>query len=304
MLIPPLLKPGDKIAIISPSGTVLPKRVDGAVRAFREWGFVPVEGKHCREHYTAYGIVSHSAPMESRRDDLLWAINDPEVRAILCSRGGYGAVQLLEHLDLEQLARDPKWMVGFSDISALHAAWHRAGVVSIHSPMAKHLTLYDRDDEINRINYEIMTKGKLPCYQEPGHRHNRNGMAQAPITGGNLAVLMSLLATPYNLIKPGHILFIEDVAEQVYQVQRLLYHLRLAGILHRLAGLIVGQFTKHRGDDTSAMVDMISDMVAYYDYPVAFNFPIGHVPRNVPLVEGADAMLEVTPGSTRLEMTF
>lgn len=304
MLIPPLLKPGDKVAIISPSGTVLPERVDGAVRAFSEWGFVPVEGKHCREHYTAYGIVSHSAPMESRRDDLLWAINDPEVRAILCSRGGYGAVQLLEHLDLEQLARDPKWIVGFSDISALHAAWHRAGVVSIHSPMSKHLTLYDRDDEINRINYEIMTKGKLPCYQEPGHRHNRNGMAQAPITGGNLAVLMSLLATPYNLIKPGHILFIEDVAEQVYQVQRLLYHLRLAGILPRLAGLIVGQFTKHRGDDTSAMVDMISDMVACYDYPVAFNFPIGHVPRNVPIVEGANAVLEVTPGSTRLEMTL
>jgi len=303
MLIPPLLKHGDKIAIISPSGTVLPERVDGAVRAFREWGFVPVEGRHCREHHTTYNVVSHSAPLESRLADFMTALNDPEVRAILCSRGGYGAVQLLEHLDLEQIARDPKWLIGFSDISALHAAWHQAGVVSIHSPMAKHLTLYDRDDEINRINYEIMTQGKLPCYHEPPHHHNRCGRSTATITGGNLAVLMSLLATPYNIIKPRHILFIEDVAEQVYQVQRLLYHLRLAGILPKLAGLIVGQFTKHRGDDTTAMQDMIHDMVAPYNYPVAYNFPIGHVARNVPIVEGSTATLEVSDDESVLKLT-
>ncbi len=304
MVIPPLLRPGDKFAIISPSGTVLPERVDGAVRAIREWGFVPVEGKHCREQHIAYEVVSHSAPLESRRDDLLWAINDPEVRAILCSRGGYGAVQLIEYLDIEQLARDPKWLIGFSDISALHAAWHKAGVVSIHSPMAKYLTLYDRHDETNRINYEIMTSGKLPTYEVAPHSHNRCGIAKAPIAGGNLAVLMSLLATPYNMITPGHILFIEDVGEQVYQVQRLLYHLRLAGILPHLAGLVVGQFTKHRGDDTSAMLDMIHDMVADYSYPVAFDFPIGHIPRNVPIVEGSNAVLEVMPSVTRLAMTL
>ncbi len=304
MIIPPLLKPGDKIAIVSPSGTVLPKRVDGAVHAFKEWGFVPVEGKHCREKYTAYGIVSHSAPLESRLADFDRALHDPEVRAILCSRGGYGAVQLLEHLDLDYIAQNPKWLVGFSDISALHAAWHRAGVVSIHSPMAKHLTLYGSDDEINQINYKIMTRGEMPCYQEAPHPHNRPGIVTAPLTGGNLAVLMSLLATPFNIIKPGHILFIEDVAEQVYQVQRLLYHLRLAGILPRLAGLIVGQFTKHRGDDTTAMQDMIHDMVAPYHYPVAFNFPIGHVPRNLPMVEGSTATLQVTATATTLDMSI
>ena len=302
MIVPALLKPGDKVAIVSPSGTVLPERVDGAVRAFEKWGFVPVVGKHCREQYTAYGVVSHSAPIQSRLDDLQEAIHDSEVRAILCSRGGYGAVQLLEHLDLDYIATHPKWLVGFSDISALHAAWHKAGVVSIHSPMAKHLTLYDTDDEINQINHKIMTRGEYPSYCVAGHRHNRPGSATATLTGGNLAVLMGLLATPFNMIKPGHILFIEDVAEQVYQVQRLLYHLRLAGILPRLAGLIVGQFTKHRGDETSAMVDMIRDMVADYDYPVAFDFPIGHVPRNVPLVEGLTATLTVSAEETRLLM--
>lgn len=300
MIIPPFLKPGDKFAIVSPSGTVLPERVDGAVRAIERWGFVPVVSEHCKEEYHAYTVITHSAPPEQRLADLQWALNDPQVRAILCSRGGYGAVHLLEHLNLEALARDPKWLIGFSDISALHAAWHRAGVVSIHSPMAKHLTLYDSDNETNRINYNILTGKSLPTYHEPAHHYNRPGTATATITGGNLAVLMGLLATPFNLIKAGNILFIEDVAEQVYQVQRLLYHLRLAGILPRLAGLIVGQFTKHRGDDTTAMLDMIHDMVAPYGYPVAFNFPIGHVERNVPIVEGATATLAVSDTGVKL----
>ncbi len=304
MLIPPFLKPGDKFAIISPSGTVLTERVEGAVRAIEKWGFTPVVGEHCKGEYHAYSVITHSAAPEHRLADLQWALRHPQVRAILCSRGGYGAVHLLEHLDIDQLARDPKWLIGFSDISALHAAWHRAGVVSIHSPMAKHLTLYDIDNETNRINYNILTGKGLPTYNEPHHHYNRSGIATATITGGNLAVLMSLLATPYNIIMPGHILFIEDVAEQVYQVQRLLYHLRLAGILPRLAGLIVGQFTKHRGDDTTAMYDMIHDMVAPYHYPVAFNFPIGHVERNVPLVEGTTATLEVSDENVRLQLSY
>jgi muramoyltetrapeptide carboxypeptidase len=304
MIIPPFLKPGDGVAIISPSGTVLSERVDGAINAIEQWGFHAIEGEHTREQYHAYEVVTHSAPWQLRLDDLRWALNDPQVKAILCSRGGYGAVHLLEHIDLDALARNPKWIIGFSDISALHAAWHRAGVVSIHSPMAKHLWLNGIDDETSRINYNVITGSGLPTYTIAPHHHNRTGSATATITGGNLAVLMGLLATPFNIIKPGNILFIEDVAEQVYQVQRLLYHLRLAGILPRLAGLIVGQFTKHRGDDTSAMLDMISDMVAPYSYPVAFNFPIGHVPRNVPIVEGTTATLQVTASATTLALNW
>ena len=283
---------------------MLSERVDGAVRAIEKWGFVPVVSEYCKEEYHAYNVITHSASPENRLADLQWALNDPQVRAILCSRGGYGAVHLLEHLDLDHLSSDPKWLIGFSDISALHAAWHRAGIVSIHSPMAKHLTLYDSNNETNSINYNILTGKNLPTYNEPPHPQNRKGIATATITGGNLAVLMGLLATPFNIIKPGHILFIEDVAEQVYQVQRLLYHLRLAGILPCLAGLIVGQFTKHRGDDTTAMQDMIHDMVAPYHYPVAFNFPIGHVPRNLPMVEGSTATLQVTATATTLDMSI
>lgn len=304
MIIPPFLKPGDEFAIISPSGTVLPERVDGAVCAIEKWGFVPVVGEHCKGEYHAYDVITHSASQEHRLADLQWALNRPTVKAILCSRGGYGAVHLLEYLDLDALARNPKWIIGFSDISALHAAWHRAGIVSIHSPMAKHLTLHGIDNEISRNSYNIITGKGLPSYSVEPHPHNRTGIATATITGGNLAVLMSLLSTPFNLIKPGNILFIEDVAEQVYQVQRLLYHLRLAGILPRLAGLVVGQFTKHRGDDSTVMYDMIHDMVAPYDYPVAFNFPIGHIEHNVPIVLGSTATLEVSDTNVKLSMNY
>lgn len=304
MIIPPFLKPGDKFAIISPSGTVLNERIDGAANAIRQWGFTPVLGEHCRGEYHAYDVITHSASLEHRLADLQWALGDSEVKAILCSRGGYGAVHLLEHLDLEALAKNPKWIIGFSDISALHAAWHRAGVVSIHSPMAKHLTLHGIDNEISRNNFNIITGKGLPSYGVEPHCHNRLGSATATITGGNLAVVMSLLATPYNVIKPGNILIIEDVAEQVYQVQRLFYHLKLAGILPRLAGLVVGQFTKHRGDESAVMYDMIHDMVAPYDYPVAFNFPIGHIEHNVPIVLGSTATLEVSDTYVKLAMNF
>ncbi|MDY6293253.1 MAG: LD-carboxypeptidase [Bacteroidales bacterium] len=302
MIIPPFLKPGDGVAIISPSGMVLPERVDGAVSAIEQWGFIPIEGEYTRKEYHVYEVVSHSAPWQQRLADLRWALNDPRVKAILCSRGGFGAVHLLEHLDLDALARNPKWIMGFSDISALHAAWHRAGVVSIHSSMAKHLWLNGVEDELSDILYKIITSGELPSYHVAAHPHNRAGRATATITGGNLAVLMGLLATPFNILKPGHILFVEDVAEQVYQVQRLLYHLRLAGILPHLAGLVVGQFTKHRGEETTAMVDMIADMVAPYHYPVAFNFPIGHIARNIPIVEGATATIEVNDAGSTLLM--
>lgn len=300
MIVPPFLQPGDGVAIISPSGTVLSERVDGAIQAFEQWGFVPLLGKHARDEYHVYEVVTHSAPWQHRLDDLRWALRNPQVKAILCSRGGFGAVHLLEHLDTDYIASNPKWIAGFSDISALHAAWHRAGVVSIHSSMAKHLWLNGTSDPLSRICYDIVTRGKLPHYQVLPHPHNRCGTATATITGGNLAVLMGLLATPFNLIKPGNIIFIEDVAEQVYQVQRQLYHLRLAGILPQLAGLIVGQFTKHRGDDTTAMHDMIADMVAPYSYPVAFNFPIGHIARNIPIVEGAMATLNVSDAGASL----
>lgn len=310
MVQPPALKAGDKVAIISPSGIVLPERVKGAVATWQEWGFQPVTGQHVLASHIDYHTIRLGGTREQRLADLRWALTDDSIKAILCSRGGYGTIHLLELLDHEAIKRQPKWLMGFSDISCLHALFHKLGIMSIHASMAKHFAEHGTQDEISHALHEILTGGSWPEYHEAPHPFNREGTATATITGGNLTVLASLLGTPYNLLKPGHILFIEDIAEEPYRVERLLYQLRLAGILPHLAGLIVGKFNRYHADgqylescDDDKHEDMyalIRDMVAPYGYPVAFNFPIGHIDRNLPLIEGATATLTVTATHTHL----
>lgn len=313
MIRPPALERGDKVAIVSPSGIVLPERVEGAVAAFREWGFQPVTGQHVLESHCTYHTIRFGGTRQQRLADLQWALAEDSIKAVLCSRGGYGVVHLLELLDHDAIKRHPKWLIGFSDISGLHALFHKLGIMSIHASMAKHFTEHGTQGEISRAVLNILTGGRWPEYHEQGHAFNREGTATATITGGNLTVLAGLMGTPYNLMKPGQLLFIEDIAEEPYRVERLLYQLRLAGILPQLAGLIVGKFNRYHADgrfiETSDedrhqdMNTMIRDMVAPYGYPVAFNFPTGHIDRNLPLIEGATATLTVTATHTHLNFS-
>lgn len=303
ILRPTPLQPGDTVSIVSPASTIDPAFVDGATAVLQGWGFKVLESTHTRDKHAALsGAITYSGMAQDRLADLREAFENREVKAILCSRGGYGTMQLLTDLD-EVIARNPKWVVGFSDITALHAALHKHGIASIHGLMAKHLTECGADDSCSQALRQLLTGGTMHYEVEP-HPYNRTGTATAQLVGGNLAIMHSLLATPYNLIKPGVILFVEDIAEAIYRTQRMLLSLRLAGILPQLAGLVVGQFTRYRDPllpeqeqeqtpQCSAMYEMISEMVAPYDYPVAFNFPIGHVNRNVPLVEGAEVSLSV-----------
>lgn len=297
MIYPKNLKKGDKIAIVSPASKIDPALVDGACATLEAWGFRPVVGKHCK---SASGSFSGTA--RQRLDDLSEAFSDPEVRAVLCSRGGYGVVHLLESLTEELLRRDPKWMIGFSDISALHAAAVRYGVASVHASMAKHLTEHP-DDECCHALRAILA-GSMPDYSTGPDPHNRPGKAEGQIAGGNLAVLTGLVSTPFDLLTGDRILFIEDIDEAIYKVERMLYTLRLNGTLSRTRGLIVGQFTGYSpSDDHRHMYDMIEQMVEGYDFPVAYNFPVGHVDRNLPIVEGANARLTVDTCGVRLTLS-
>lgn len=283
-----------RIAIVSPSGPVEHSHVQRACQVLRSWGFEPVLGRHCLLNTPHYGIINHSATLDDRWDDLRWAIEAPDIDAIVCARGGYGAIQIVDRLTPHYLRAHSKLIVGFSDITALHGAWHHAGLTSIHGPMTKHLAEEVPDQAASQA-LKLLLTGHLPSYRVPGHPFNRLGTAQAPVLGGNLAVMHALLATPYNLIEPGCILFIEDIAEQVYQVQRMLHSIRLAGLLPQIKGLIVGQFTNYRENPAGdAMYTMIRDMVAHYGFPVAFDFPVGHTGRNVPIPEGVMASLTVT----------
>ena len=283
---------------MSPSSHIIPERVDGAAAVLREWGYEPIICPHCKGSCGTY-----SGTIKERLDDLLWAVGEPSVRAILCSRGGYGAVQLLPSLPAELLRRDPKWLIGFSDISALHAAWLQAGVASLHSSMAKLLAEGGTTDPCSRLMLDVL-QGRFPKYNVPAHPLNRIGKASGMIAGGNLAVLSALVSTPYDILKPGRILFIEDINEEIYKVERMLHTLRLNGTLARLGGLVVGQFTGHHFPDRNGdtMEQMIARMVAPYGYPVAMGFPIGHIDGNVPIVEGAHATLTTTGSTTTLHI--
>lgn len=290
------LREGDKIAIVSPASRIDPALVEGALPVLSDMGWKPYVTE------SALGEEgSYSACASRRLADLIRVMLDPGVRAILCSRGGYGAVHLLEHLPEDAFRADPKWIIGFSDISALHAFASRCGVASVHSSMCKNLALNGGADEASRALFDIL-RGHGVSYTEPGHPYNRPGVAEGVLVGGNMAVLGGLVGTRYDIFdRSGAILFIEDIAEPIYKVERLLYQLRFSGALDRARGLVVGRFTEYRADrNYSDMYDMIRDMTADLDIPVAFGFPIGHVDRNLPVIESAPCRLSVTPESVTL----
>lgn len=286
------LEQGDRIAVVSPAGSIDPRHVHSAVEVLRQQGWRPYIGDHALGKSGTY-----SGTDTERFHDLSRALTDPSVRAVICSRGGYGAVHLLERLDAIPVARDPKWIVGFSDISALHALMTSKGIVSVHAPMTKDISRGPEDPDIATL-FGIL-RGDRPVHRFPSSRFDRPGIASGRLLGGNLAVIAELIGTPFDVIRPGSILFIEDIEEPIYKTERILYQLRLSGRLASLAGLIVGQFTGYKPNaNYELMEEMIADMVYPYDFPVAMNVPFGHVDHNIPLLSGARATLRVTIGDT------
>ncbi|MDE6410820.1 MAG: LD-carboxypeptidase [Muribaculaceae bacterium] len=303
MIFPNSLKRGDRIAILSPSSPVKEEYIDRASEFLVSEGFEPVVMPFAKGPASG----SYASTAEQRLDDFISAWEDDSIRAILCSRGGYGAVHLLRSLPAEFLRQDPKWLIGYSDISALHAMLLKAGVASIHSPMAKHLSEEDAQDFCVRSLIRIL-KGNFPLeYEVPSHPYNIDGEAEGILAGGNLAVLNGLFGTAYDILQEGVILFIEDISEAIYAVERMLYHILLSGGFDRIKGLIIGRFTEYRPDKNfSSMEDMIKAFLekeGIKGIPVAFNFPVGHVKENYPLVEGATAKLTVTSDVVKLSMS-
>ncbi len=288
---PQLLKPGDTVAILSPASAVDPALIDGAVKALQSRGFNTKVMAHATGRKGTY-----SASAGERLDDMRSALSDPAVKAILCSRGGYGAVDMLG-----RLIPKPVWLIGFSDISALHALWQSQGIMSIHGSMARHLAEFPADDPANQALFQILCHGTQPAYSFTTHPLSRQGSVRGQMIGGNLAVLAGLISTPYDMLKPGRILVIEDIAEPIYKVERILHQLRLNGVLENLSGLLVGQFTEYRGDSNyTDMERMIADMTAPYGYPVALGAPFGHVDGNLPFVEGAEVTLNISDSITTI----
>ncbi len=297
MIRPQPLRPGDRIAILSPASVINPDYVDGAVRTIASLGYEPVVMPH-----TLGRSGSYSGTADERLADLTAALTDPSVRAIICSRGGYGAVHLLQSLSALPIEDDPKWLAGFSDISALHALMASKGIMSIHSSMTKQLA-EGADSKAVKELFSIMTGDPSTLsWDSTPLAPNHPGTATGRLRGGNMAVLEGLAGTPFDNYPAGSLLFIEDVGEPIYKVERMLYRLRLSGVLSRINGLIAGRFTEYEPDrNYGSMEAMIAHMTAGLDIPIAFNAPVGHIGAdNQPLLHGAEACLRVTPEGATL----
>ena len=304
MRTPSNLKPGDRIAIVSPASPVKPEFIDGAARFFLSEGFEPVVMPHAKGPASG----SYAASDADRLDDLVRAYSDPAIKAILCARGGYGCNHLLPLIPDTIIADNPKWLIGFSDITALHALSLRAGVVSLHSPMARHLAELPPNHYCSRALTGILSDGLPVEYNVAAHELSIPGEARGTLIGGNLAVFNGLADTPFDPLRiPGSkILLIEDISEQIYAVERMIIRLQLSGRLDEVTGIICGHFTEYRPDrNFKSMEQMIRARMdaAGWNRPLAMRFPSGHTDDNLPLPLGATAKLSVTDGKIILALS-
>ena len=248
LVMPAVLKTGDTIAIISPSSTPDSMTIVKGCQTLREWGYVPVVGPHALSNYHSFAGTT-----DERAADLLWALRDSTVKAILCSRGGDGAVQVLRRIPLQEFREHPKWVMGFSDATALHSAEVSVGAMSIHCSMCDGISLRGERDSVNAILQRLL-KGEFPSYQVPAHPLNQQGEAEGILVGGNLSVFSGLAGSEYDFLNradDGLVLFIEDTGEGMSKVDRMLHQMEIRGILSMVEGSRV--ILSVRQDGTSIM---------------------------------------------------
>lgn len=289
---PPKLRVNDRAVILSPAGSICGETVYKAASILQGWGLRLEVAEHA-----LCEVGRFSGSIQQRLSDLQKSFDDPSLKLIFCSRGGYGTVHLLDQLDFSGMIKHPKWLVGYSDITVLHIALQSKGIASIHAPMAQHLADEGADDEAVCFLHSVLFGDKVR-YEIPVERHvslNRSGTANGRTFGGNLSVFCGLLGSKYVTIPKGGILIIEDIGESPYRVDRMIYQLKLAGIFDRIGGLAVGRFSDYLEDSQMyfPLKESIAEVVKDYDFPVCFDFPAGHVKANFPIVMGGMATMTV-----------
>ncbi|MEZ5017584.1 MAG: LD-carboxypeptidase [Flavipsychrobacter sp.] len=300
MKTPAYLKRGSVVGITCPSGYVSHDRISFAVETLKLWGFEVVVGNTVGNEYHYF-----SGTDGERLADLQSMLNNPNIDAILMGRGGYGMSRIIDQIDFTKFLAQPKWICGFSDITVLHSHISKQfQIPTLHSPMCGAFTPDTINSDHLKNFYAALTGVSLHYHTDP-NKYDRWGVAEAPLVGGNLAILSHLVGSASDIDTFGKILFIEDIGEHLYKVDRMMLTLKRAGKLHNLKGLIVGGFTEMEDTDRpfgQTVEEIIWDKVKDYDYPVCFGFPCGHINENYTLSLGMKHKLNVTEQGAHLEM--
>ena len=293
MIQPKFLKAGDTLAIVAPSGILKNRQseVNQAIDLLKGWGLHVVIGKN------VFSKDDHFAGTDEQRcEDLQGAMDDPKISAIWCARGGYGTVRILDKLDYTKFRQNPKWLIGYSDITALHNQFHNNGFQSLHGLMCVSLT-----KDLNEIKESVSTFkstifGKPVNYTLVGSQYNRVGESSGQLVGGNLTILHTMLGSETSIDTSGKILFIEEIGEYKYHIDRMLQSLKRAGYFENLKGLLVGDMSKMRKNTTlwgTSVEQLILEALSEYDFPIAFNMPAGHEKDNRSMILGKTIELKV-----------
>lgn len=295
---PAFLKPGDRVGVLAPASIVKYEDVVPGIRLFTEqWGLEVVEGKTLKTSFNQF-----SASDEDRLADIQQMLDDPSIKAIIAARGGYGCSRIVDRLNFDEFVKHPKWIVGFSDLTAFLSRTFQLGYASIHAPMAKTITCAGAEAAAESLRQMLF--GELPAYEVPAHLLNRTGNVAAQVVGGNLCLLAHMIGSDTEIDTEGKILFIEDINEYLYNHDRMMIQLKRSGKLDKLAGLVVGQFTDMKDNNSPTFgkdsYEIIAEHVAEFGYPVCFDFPVGHVGDNRAMGIGMEAALTVTEHAVQL----
>lgn len=294
---PAFLSPGNQIRIISPASTVDKDYIKKATLSIEKLGYKVTWGKH------AFASLHQFAGGDRKRiNDAQQALNDKDIKAIFCARGGYGSIRIIDRLDFSHFTENPKWIVGFSDVTVFHSHVNcNLGIPSIHSPMPVNYDSPYFNENLNQLNNVL--QGNLSEIHFEGKTKNRKGSSEGKLVGGNLSILYSLQSTPYEIDTSDKVLFIEDVGEQLYHLDRMLNNFRLSGKLDTLKGLVVGGLTEMKDKKTSygkSASEIVFSAVKDFKYPVAFDFPAGHVQNNIPFLLGITIEMKVDNNSATI----
>lgn len=296
MIFPRSLNKGDKIAIVAPSGCLNPNALDEVVEVLTLWGLKVDLAEH------VYDVNNYFAGNDTHRlMDLQKVFDDPTIAAVLCARGGYGVTRIIDDLNLSSIKNSPKWLIGYSDITALHLKLENEDIASIHGPMGTSFADFRGKTAISALKDLLFNRVSILTSTEPGVKH---GSITAPITGGNLSLIVDSLGTPEEINTENKILFIEEIGEKTYKVDRLFQQLKRAGKLDNLAGLIIGHFSEIDEGSTpfgDSWKQVITNISKPHSYPLSFGFNIGHEPENCPIVMGGQYRLIVGFDKSTLE---